>query len=86
VTLVVFPRCLIGRWQAQNETPSDEQRLGAHHAISAELVWSGAVPEERVEHLPHRFWVAAQIAAEASTLRAASRCCQASVNPALRAS
>jgi hypothetical protein len=20
------PRCLIGRWQAQNETPSDEQR------------------------------------------------------------
>jgi hypothetical protein len=26
VTLVVFPRCLIGRWQAQNETPSEEQR------------------------------------------------------------
>jgi hypothetical protein len=24
VTLVVFPRCLIGRWQAQDETPSDE--------------------------------------------------------------
>jgi hypothetical protein len=22
-------------------------------------VWSGAVPDERVEHLPHRFWVAA---------------------------
>jgi hypothetical protein len=26
VTLVVSPRCLIGRWQAQNATPSDEQR------------------------------------------------------------
>jgi hypothetical protein len=26
VTLVVFPRCLIGRRQAQGETPSDEQR------------------------------------------------------------
>jgi len=26
VTLVVFPRCLIDRRQAQNETPSDEQR------------------------------------------------------------
>jgi hypothetical protein len=26
VTLVVFPRCLIGRWQAQNATPGDEQR------------------------------------------------------------
>ncbi len=22
-------------------------------------MWSGAVPDERVEHLPHRFWVAA---------------------------
>jgi hypothetical protein len=26
VTLVVFAKGLIGRWQAQNETPSDEQR------------------------------------------------------------
>lgn len=25
VTLVVFAKGLIGRWQAQNETPSDEQ-------------------------------------------------------------
>ena len=25
VTLVGTPRCLIGRWQAQNETPSDER-------------------------------------------------------------
>jgi hypothetical protein len=26
---------------------------------TADLVWSDAVPDERVEHLPHRFWVAA---------------------------
>jgi hypothetical protein len=25
VTLVVFPGCLTGRWQAQNETPGGEQ-------------------------------------------------------------
>lgn len=24
-----------------------------------DLVWSGAAPDKRVEHLPHRFWVAA---------------------------
>ena len=27
--------------------------------LTADLVWSDPVPDERVEHLPHRFWVAA---------------------------
>jgi hypothetical protein len=50
------PRCLIGRWQAQNETPSDEQPSGrtapcqaARRALSAELTITERVSRRLAE-------------------------------------
>src|SRR5208282_2381371 len=41
-------------------TDSQRSKKNALTNIGAsDLVWSGAVPDERVEHLPDRFWVAA---------------------------
>jgi hypothetical protein len=56
VTLVVSPRGLIGRWQAHNETPSDEQPSGhttPYRLSSANPVrWSPvSAPARQPRHL-----------------------------------
>ena len=35
--------------------------LNGHGFRRQLMAWSDAVPDERVEHLPHRFWVAAHV-------------------------
>jgi hypothetical protein len=37
VTLVVFPRCLIGRWQATERNAERRAAVEAHDAISTDL-------------------------------------------------